>query len=122
MEYQPKLIRGKVKGTGYPIDGQELLFSMWYYDNYESYHLSGWREDDDEAVMQTIYRSEEEAGLCLYNTWEEFTRAWKAGDYEPDCVFCLDLASVDVLEVIREEQRSINEDTIMNGKDGNTND
>lgn len=39
--YKPKLIRGKVKGIEYPIDGRELFFSLWDYDNYESYHLGG---------------------------------------------------------------------------------
>lgn len=109
MGYQPKIIRGKVKGTGYPIDGRVLLFSLWDYDNYENYHLSGWSEDNDEAVMQTIYRSEEEAGLCLYDTLDEFTRAWKAGEYEPDGVFCLSPDNVEVLEVIQAEKRSNSE-------------
>ncbi len=50
MGYQPKIIRGRVKDTGYPIDGLGLYFSLWDYDNYESYHLVGWNKEDDEAV------------------------------------------------------------------------
>lgn len=118
MGYQPKIIRGKMKGTGYPIDGRELIFSLWDYDNYESYHLSGWSEGDDEAVMKTIYRSEEEAGLCLYDSFEDFARVWKAGDYEPDGVFCLTPDNVEVLEVIRAERRSNSEGT-KKGRDVN---
>lgn len=114
MGYQPKIIRGRVKGTGYPIDGRELLFSLWDYDNYESYHLSGWREDDDEAVMLTIHQSEEEAGLCLFDSLEDFAGAWEVGGYEPDGVFCLDPDNVNVLEIIQEEKRS----SEMDGKDG----
>lgn len=106
MGYQPKIIRGKVKGTGYPIDGLELIFSLWDYDNHESYHLSGWNKEDDEAVMMTIYQSENEAGFCVYATLEGFTRAWKAGEYEPDGVFCLAPDNVEVLEVIQAEKRS----------------
>lgn len=117
MGYQPKLILGKVKGTGYPIDGLELYFSLWDYDNYESYHLSGWQNDDVEAVMLTIYRSEKEAGLCLYDSFEDFARAWKAGEYEPECTFCLAPENVDVVEVIQEEQRSSDEDAMMDGKE-----
>lgn len=116
MGYQPKLIRGRVKDTGYPIDGQELMFSLWDYDNYESYHLSGWSEDDDEAVMQTIHHSEEEAGLCLYDSFEDFARAWKNGEYEPECTFCLALENVEVMAIIQEEQRSNDEGTAMDGK------
>ena len=61
--------------------------------------------------MLTIYQSEEEAGLCVYDTLEDFTRAWKAGEYEPDGVFCLAPDNVDVLEVIQEEKRSDGKDT-----------
>lgn len=112
MGYQPKLIRGKVKCTGYPIDGRELILSLWDYDNYKSYHLSGWCDDDDEAVMQTIYRSENEAGFCVYATLEDFARVWEAGEYEPEGVFCLAPDNTEVLEVIRKEQRSINEEEV----------
>lgn len=104
MGYQPKLVRGRVKGTGYPIDGRELIFSLWDYDNYESFHLSSWDNDDSEAVMQTLYWSEkEELRFCLYDTLEDFVKAWKTCDYEPECTFCLAPDKIDVLEIIREE-------------------
>lgn len=118
MGYKPKLIRGKVKGTGYPIDGRELIFSLWDYDNYENYHLSGWQNDDVEAVMLTIYRSEEEAGLCLYDSFEDFARAWKANEYEPECTFCLAPENVEVVAVIQEEKRSSAECAKVDGRDG----
>ena len=122
MGYQPKLILGKVKNTGYPIDGRELLFSLWDYDNYESYHLSGWRDDDnDEAVMRTIYQSENEAGLCVYDTLEDFARAWKAGEYEPEGSFCLAPDNVDVLAIIQEERLN-GAGTKIDGQDGEDND
>ena len=105
MGYSPKLIEGKVKDTGYPIDGCVLLFSLWDYDNYEYYHLSGWRKDYDEAVMQTIYQSEKEAGLCLYDSLEDFAEAWKAGEYEPECSFNLPLDKVNELKVVKEERK-----------------
>ncbi len=35
MEYKPKVITGKVTGTGWPIDGHVLWFSQWDYDNRE---------------------------------------------------------------------------------------
>ncbi len=116
MGYLPKIIRGKVKDTGYPIDGRELLLTKWDYDNYENYHLCFWSEEDDEAVMLTIYQSEEKAGLCVYDTLEDFKRAWKAGEYEPDGVFCLALDQVDVLEIIAEEKRSGGKSVKMDGE------
>ena len=44
MGYKPKIITGKVTGTGWPIDGHVLYFSQWDYDNYDSWHLYGWND------------------------------------------------------------------------------
>ena len=79
MGYKPKIITGKVTGTGWPIDGHVLYFSMWDYDNYDSWHLYGWDDADDEAVMETMFITEEKAGLCLYDTLETFAEVWRAG-------------------------------------------
>ena len=95
MQYRPKIIKGTVKGTGWPIDGHTLYFSQWDYDNRESWHLYGWDEPDDESVMQTTYQTETAAGLCLYDTLEGFTEAWKAKKWEPQGAFCLTLEQVD---------------------------
>ena len=46
MEYKPKVITGKVTGTGWPIDGHVLWFSQWDYDNRESWHLYGWEDSE----------------------------------------------------------------------------
>lgn len=62
MEYKPKVITGKVTGTGWPIDGHVLWFSQWDYDNRESWHLYGWEDSEDEAVMQTVFQTETESG------------------------------------------------------------
>ena len=61
MEYKPKVITGKVTGTGWPIDGHVLWFSQWDYYNHESWHLYGWEDSEDEAVMQTVFQTETEA-------------------------------------------------------------
>jgi len=105
MGYKPKIIAGKVTGTGWPIDGHVLYFSQWDYDNYDSWHLYSWDDADDEAVMLTVWQTENEAGLSLYDTLEDFTAAWKAKEWEPDGVFCLELNQVEVIEVIQEEQK-----------------
>lgn len=105
MSYQPRLIIGKVSGTGYPIDDRMLYFSSWDYDKHESWHLSGWEKEDDEAVMVTMYLSEIEEGLCLYDTLEDFTEAWKCGKYDPQGSFCLDLDKVEIIEVKRKERK-----------------
>ena len=83
MEYKPKVITGKVTGTGWPIDGHVLWFSQWDYDNRESWHLYGWEDSEDEAVMQTVFQTETEAGLCLFDTLEKFAENWKAKKWEP---------------------------------------
>ena len=103
MEYKPKVITGKVTGTGWPIDGHVLWFSQWDYDNRESWHLYGWEDSEDEAVMQTVFQTETEAGLCLFDTLEKFAENWKAKKWEPQGLFCLPLDKVEVLEVKQEE-------------------
>lgn len=111
MEYKPKVITGKVTGTGWPIDGHVLWFSQWDYDNRESWHLYGWEDSEDEAVMQTVFQTETEAGLCLFDTLEKFAENWKAKKWEPQGSFCLPLDKVEVLEVKQEE--STNNSMIM---------
>lgn len=103
MEYKPKVITGKVTGTGWPIDGHVLWFSQWDYDNRENWHLYGWEDSEDEVVMQTVFKTETEAGLCLFDTLEKFAENWKAKKWEPQGSFCLPLDKVEVLEVKQEE-------------------
>lgn len=103
MGYKPKIIKGKVQNTGYPIDGHVLTFSQWDYDNHESWHLYGWDQSDDEAVMETMHRAEVDAGLQSYNTLAEFERAWKAGEWSSCGAFCLPLDQVEALETLQEE-------------------
>lgn len=47
MEYKPKVITGKVTGTGWPIDGHVLWFSQWDYDKMH-------RSEDVEAVTNDL--------------------------------------------------------------------
>lgn len=74
MQYRPKIIKGTVKGTGWPIDGHTLYFSQWDYDNRESWHLYGWDEPDDESVMQTTYQTETAAGSASTIHWKALQR------------------------------------------------
>lgn len=116
MPYKPKIIAGRVKGTGYPIDGHVLTFSQWDYDNRESWHLYGWDEASDEAVMLTMFKAELEAAteICLANTgeplentdedFENFKKTWEAGEWEPAGAFCLPLDKVEVVTVLQEEE------------------
>lgn len=104
MGYKPKIIKGKVQNTGYPIDGHVLTLSQWDYDNHANWHLYGWESSEDEAVMETMYCTELDAGFRANDTREEFVEAWKAGEYEPPAAFTLELDQVEVLEVLQEEE------------------
>lgn len=99
--YKPKIVKGKVHDTGYPIDGCVMLFSMWEYDNHESWHLYGWNDDVDDAVMRTMHQTDE---IYMDDTPEQFAERWKSEEYEPDGAFCLDLDKVEVIEVLQEEE------------------
>lgn len=102
MAYKPKVVKGRVSGTGQPIDGHVLFFSLWSYDNYEKFHLYGWEPEDDQAVMRTMYQTEKEAGLTD-KTFGAFQLDWKCGKWEPAGAFTLGLDKVEVLEVVQEE-------------------
>lgn len=103
--YRPKVVIGKVKNTGLPIDGHELALAIWDYDKYESYHLWSWADESDEAMMQTMYQMEQETGISTFDSLEEFAAAWKAKEWEADGVFCIPLENVEVVEVVQEEQK-----------------
>ena len=105
MAYKPKIITGRVSGTGWPIDGHTLYFSQWDYDP-ENWHLYGWEDEDDEAVMLTVWQTENDAGLSAYETLEDFTAAWKAKDWEPQGSFVLEPDKVEIVEVKQEEQKN----------------
>ena len=105
IKYKPKIIEGMVKGTGYPIDGCVMFFSKWDYDNYSSWHLYGWKDEDDKAVMKTFYQTEKEVGFCIYDSLEEFEAAWKSEEWEPVGSFCLELDQVEVRKVLQEEEK-----------------
>lgn len=102
--YKPKIIKGKVSGTGWPIDGHVLVLSLWDYDR-DFWHLYGWEDEDDEAVLQTVYQTEMEAGLNTCDTLEAFTEVWRAKQWEPAGAFCLPLDKVEVVEVLQEEEK-----------------
>lgn len=100
--YKPLIIAGKVKDTGYPIDGHVLYFAQWDYDR-ENWHLYGWEDDADEAVMLTMFeQAEKKKGLTL----EAFTETWKAKRWRPDAPFPLLPDLVEVVEVKQEEEKS----------------
>lgn len=104
MEYKPKVITGKVTGTGWPIDGPCALDSHSGTTTTARAGTShGWEDSEDEAVMQTVFQTETEAGLCLFDTLEKFAENWKAKKWEPQGSFCLPLDKVEVLEVKQEE-------------------
>lgn len=94
--YVPRIVMGKVKETGLPVDGCILYLSQWEYDNHEYFHLYGWSDKDDPAVMQSMYIAEMEAGICEHDTLEGFEAAW--AEWEPDLSFCLTPGQVDVVE------------------------
>lgn len=100
----PKIITGRVTGTGWPIDGHVLTLSQWDYDNCSSWHLYSWEDADDEAVMLTMYQSMVEEDMCDPDTLEIFKAEWMAGKFEAPGAFCIDLDKVEVLEVLQEPQ------------------
>ena len=92
---RPQIVKGRVKDTGWPIDGHVLTFGLWDYDHKSSYHLYTWDDADDEAVMQTMFQTLVEAGMEDADRLEEFTKEWKAGQFDAPGAFCIDLDKVE---------------------------
>ncbi len=100
-KYKPKVVEGRISGTGWPVDGHTLMLSSWNYDNHENWHLDYWKAEEDSAVMETMFISETTAGLCLYDTLEEFAEHWE--EWEPEGSFCIPLENVETVKVLQEE-------------------
>ena len=77
---------GTVVNTGWPIDGHRMLFGLWNYDNGSCYHLHFWHDEDDEAVMQTMFRTLVDGGFICEEDKDEFIMVWKDGMF--DEVYC----------------------------------
>ena len=103
--YRPKLVEGRVNSTGWPIDGYVVALTLWDYDNYEMYHLFSWPDESDDAMMRTMYQTEEEAGFLLADSLEECEQQWKAGEWEAQGSFYIPLDKVEVIKVIWEEEK-----------------
>lgn len=102
-KYKPKVIEGKIKDTGWSIDGHTLILTLWDYDDYSDWHLCNWGNEADKAVMETMFVTETKAGMCLYDTLEEFAEHWK--EWEPEGSFVIPLDKVEVVRVIQEEMK-----------------
>lgn len=87
------LVKAKITGTGYPIDGQVLLL----FDHGEHFGLIGATRGDDEAdkaVMQTIHQTDD---LYCNMSEEEFDEVWKNGEYEADGIFIIEKKNAELV-------------------------
>ena len=91
-------IKGRVKDTGWPIDGHVLIFAKWRYDQESCWHLYGWEDQDDEAVRDTMFITLVEAGFLSENEKKDFYASWADNSVDLPGAFSLDLNQVEVLE------------------------
>lgn len=91
-------VKGRVKGTGWPIDGHVLIFAKWRYDNYENWHLFDWETEDDDAIRDTFFQSMVEAGFCTEGERKAWNDQWKANTSDVPGAFTLDLDQVEIVE------------------------
>lgn len=131
MNYQPKVIRCRLKTGGRTIEeirerykgqgltyrdfeniqraneefnGLVVLLSLWAYDNHESYHLHNWDPVDDERMMMALYYSEQVHPYPRYkNDFEKFKTDWAGQTYDPAAVLCFPPEDVEEIEVMCEE-------------------
>ena len=94
---------GTVVNTGWPIDGHRLIFGLWDYDNRSCYHLHFWSDEDDEAVMQTMFRTLVDGGFICESDKDDFVAAWKDDRFDEEYCpgpFCIDLDKVKDVKVV----------------------
>jgi len=88
--YKPKVIEGKINGTGWPIDGHSLMLSSWNYDNHDSWHLDYWKDEDDILANRKIDKvfspeMSAEQRKRLHDGWRNCVKAlmvWSEGEKE----------------------------------------
>lgn len=85
----------------------ELYLSLWEYDNYKSYHLSTWKNEIDNIMMEAFWIFEKEFGI--YDDYEEFKKDWKEGEYDSGGSIVFPKSCVEELEVICEESDELSE-------------
>ena len=95
-EQKHQIVRGKVSGTGWPIDGHTLVFEIEKGGN--DYYLINWPDACDAAVMETMHTTDP---LYQGMRFKKFKRLWKAGKWEPAGCFFLERDKVEVKEVVR---------------------
>lgn len=124
--YKPKIVRARLhtkrkRGDGEELqesgrirkareyfDGLEVFLSLWEYDRHSAWHLWNWKKEDDEMVMLAFYEAEQEHPLQRYKgDFKRFKEDWKAGEYDPVYAYTFSPHSVEVLEVIQEEENNI---------------
>lgn len=131
MNYQPKVIRCRLKTGGKTVeeirekyhgqgftyrdfesmkkagdtfDGLVVMLSLWDYDNHESYHLHNFDPADADRMMMALYYSEQVHPFPRYkNDLEKFRADWNAGTYDPGCAIVFEPEAVEEIEVLCEE-------------------
>ena len=97
-EYNFELVEAKIKETGWPIDGHTITLSLWDYDDRRAFHLHDWPDSADKAIMETMFITETQAGICLHDTLEEFAEHWK--EWEPQGSFLIPLECAEIIKYI----------------------
>ena len=92
-----QIVKGKVSGTGWPIDGHTLIFEI--EKDGDIYYLNNWADADDEAVMKTMHLNDP---LYQNTPIEEFAKLWKNQEWDPEGRFFLTDGKVEVVEVVKE--------------------
>ena len=101
-KYNFELMEAKIKETGWPMDGRSVTLSLWDYDNRRAFHLYDWPDSADKDVMETMFITETQAGICLHDTLEEFSEHWE--EWEPQGSFLIPLGCAEILKYIYLDQ------------------
>lgn len=92
----------KIKNTGYPMDVHEALVLVFEHEP-KFYLLCGWKKEDDSIFAESMYKSEMDYGMCIFDNFQEFMEEWNSGTWEPMGAYCLRPDQVTIIEEYTEK-------------------
>ena len=76
-----KTYKVKIKNTGYPMDGHEALVLVFEHEP-KFYLLCRCKKEDDSIFAESMYKSEMDYGMCIFDNFQEFMEEWNSGTWE----------------------------------------
>ena len=106
MQYRPKIIKGTVKGTGWPIDGTHSTSPSGTTTTGRAGTFTAGTSRTTSPSCRRLTRRKQRPGSASTIHWKALQRHGRQRSGSHKGPFCLTLEQVDVVEVLQEEVRN----------------